>query len=88
MSPFNRKTELTAKVQQAWQAIANPQLRHMEYDSSSRADAWNTKSRHIHTSWTNTKSGSQVGYSNHTKFTGKSMTQGCTADIVIEERAQ
>lgn len=34
MSPFNRKTQLTAKVQRAWQAIANPQLRHKEHDSS------------------------------------------------------
>lgn len=34
MSPFNRKTQLTAKVQQAWQATANPQLRHKEHDSS------------------------------------------------------
>lgn len=46
------------------------------------------QSRGTHASWTNTKSGLQVGYSNHTKFTGKSMTRGCTADTVIEERAQ
>lgn len=47
-----------------------------------------TQSQGTHTSWMSAKSGLQVGYSNQTKFTGKSMTQGCTADTVIEERAQ